>query len=77
MPSSTCNGEKVEFVIDVAQNIQGRMMLEEQVHLNTNTSNIFEHVGELHVLWVRSITIEAVQWLASVNTGENNPTYIS
>ena len=40
------------------------MMLEEEVHLDADASDIFEHVAELHVFWVRTKAVEAVGMLA-------------
>lgn len=59
MPAGTGDGEEVEVVVDVAKDVQSGVMLEKQVHLNTNTPNILEHVGELHVLRIRSVPVKA------------------
>jgi hypothetical protein len=59
VPTSSSNCEKIHVIVDVAQYVDGGVVLEKEVHFNTNPSNILEHVGELHVIWVRSKPIKA------------------
>jgi hypothetical protein len=58
MPAGTSNSEQVKVVGDIAKYIDSCVMLEEQVHLYTDPANVLEHIGELHVLWVRAKAIE-------------------
>jgi hypothetical protein len=52
VPPSASDGEKIHVVADIAKDLKGGVVLEEQVHLNTESSNVLEHVGKLHVLWI-------------------------
>lgn len=52
MPACARDGEEIEVVADVSQDVESGVVLEEQIHLDGNASNVLEHVGELHVLRV-------------------------
>lgn len=59
VPPSASDCEKIHVVADIAEDLESGVVLEEQVHLDTESSNVLEHVGKLHVLWVRTEAIEA------------------
>lgn len=59
VPSSACDCEEIHVVVHIAENFQGGVVLEEQVHLDTYPTDILEHVGELHVFRIRAKTVEA------------------
>ena len=61
VPACTRNGEKVHVVVDIPQDFQCRMVLEEQIHLDTQSSDVLEHVRELHVFRIRSKAVETKQ----------------
>ena len=60
MPACTCNSEKVHVVVDISEDLQRRVVLEEQVHLDSEPPNILKHVRELHVLGVRAKAIKSM-----------------
>jgi hypothetical protein len=59
VPTSACDCEQIHIVVDVAKDLQCRVVLKEQIHLYAESSNVLEHVGELHVLGIRAKAIEA------------------
>lgn len=58
MPASSRNGEQILIIVHVSKNLQSGMMLEEEIHLDANPSNVLEHIGELHVLGIRAPTVK-------------------
>jgi hypothetical protein len=44
MPTRPRDGEKIYIGVDISQDVQRRMVLEEQIHLNTNAPDVLEHV---------------------------------
>lgn len=59
MPTGAGNGEEISVVVDIAEDVEGRVVLEEEIHLDTDAANVLEHVGELHMLGIRAEAIEA------------------
>ena len=43
MPASAGDGEEVKISIHVAEDFDGRVMLEEQIHFNRNTADVLEN----------------------------------
>lgn len=41
------------------EDVDGCVMLEEQIHIDADPADILKHVGELHVVGVRAKAIEA------------------
>lgn len=60
MPACAGYSEEVRVVADVAEDVEGCVMLEEEVHLDAYAADVLEHVGELHVLGIGAESIEAV-----------------
>jgi hypothetical protein len=60
VPACASDCEQVHVIADVAQNLKRCVVLEEQVHLNAESSNVLEHVGKLHVLGIGAEAIKAV-----------------
>jgi hypothetical protein len=52
VPAGAGDGEDVLVGTDVAEEFEGGVVLEEEVHFYAYSADIFEHVGELHVLGV-------------------------
>lgn len=52
MPAGSGNCEEVHVIADIAQDLKRCVVLEEQIHLDAQSSDVLEHVGELHVLGV-------------------------
>ena len=52
VPPSPSDGEEVEIVCDMSEYVERCMMLEEEVHLYPDATNVLKHVAELHILWV-------------------------
>jgi hypothetical protein len=44
VPASASNSEKIHVIADIAEDIESCMVLEEKIHLDTNATNVFEHV---------------------------------
>lgn len=59
MPARASDGEYVGICVDIAENLEGSMMLEEEIHFYAYAANVLEHIRELHVLRVRAKTVEA------------------
>lgn len=59
MPTRPRDGEKIYVGVDISQDVQRRMVLEEQIHLNTNAPDVLEHVRGLHMLRVGAEPIKA------------------
>lgn len=60
VPSGPSDCEEVHVVADIAEDLERCVMLEEKIHLDTQPSNVLEHVGELHVFRIRPKAIESV-----------------
>jgi hypothetical protein len=60
VPTSSGDGEEIHVVADVAEDLQCGVMLEEQIHLDSKSPNVLEHIGELHVLGVRAKAVKSV-----------------
>lgn len=58
VPSCPCNGEQIE-VVAVAQNLDGRVVLEQQVHVDGDAANVLEDGRLLHVIGVGAEAVEA------------------
>ena len=52
MPSRARNGEEVIVMGHIAEDLESGVVLKEQVHFYTYTTDVFEHVAELHVFRV-------------------------
>ena len=52
MPASASDGEDIRVRVDVTKNLEGSMMLEEEIHFYAYAANVLEHIGELHILGV-------------------------
>lgn len=52
MPACAGDGEDVGVGADVAEDFEGGVVLEEEVHVDADAADVFEHVRELHVLGV-------------------------
>jgi hypothetical protein len=65
VPASSSDSEEIHVIIDVAENVKSCVMLEEQVHFNTDAANVLEHIRELHMLGVRAEAIEAGKKISS------------
>lgn len=63
MPACAGDSEEVHVVANVAKDVKGCMVLEEEIHLDTDAADVLEHVRELHVLGIRAESIEAVDML--------------
>lgn len=59
MPASTGDSEEIDIIVDIAEDVESSVVLEEEVHLDTDAADIFEHIRELHVLWIRAEAIKA------------------
>lgn len=53
MPTCASDGEKISIIGNVAKDFECGVMLEQEVHFDANTTNILEHVAELHVVRIR------------------------
>ena len=76
VPACTGDGEQVQVVRDVSEDLKRRVVLEEKIHLDADAADVFEHVGELHVVRVRAESVES----ATVSNNHNRKreeTYIS
>ena len=60
VPSGAGDGEEIVVVGDTSKDFEGSVVLEKQVHLYANATNVLEHVAKLHVLRVRAEPIETV-----------------
>lgn len=60
MPACAGYSEEVHVVADVTEDVESCVMLEEEIHLDTDAADVLEHVRELHVLGIRAESIEAV-----------------
>ena len=58
VPACACDGEEVYVGGDVAQDFEGRVVLEEEVGFYAQAADVFEHVGELHVFGVGAEAVE-------------------
>lgn len=47
------------------EDVEGGVVLEEEVPVNSNATNVFEHMRELHVLWIGPESIEAAMKLTN------------
>jgi hypothetical protein len=58
----TCAGDSEEVVVcaDVAEDVEGCVVLEEEIHFDADSADVLEHVGELHVFGVGAEAVEAV-----------------
>ena len=61
MPTSTGNGKDIGVRANIAKDLERGVMLEQEVHFNTHSADVFEHVGELHVLRVRPKAIKTAR----------------
>ena len=52
MPSCASDSKDIDIVTNVSQNLQGGVMLEQEVHFYADASNVLKHVRKLHILWV-------------------------
>ena len=52
VPTSASDCEDVGIITDVTQELEGSVMLEEEVHLDTDAADVLEHIGKLHVFWI-------------------------
>ena len=59
VPAGAGDGEDVDVVADVAQDLERGVVLEEQVHFDADPADVLEHVGELHVLRVGAEAVES------------------
>jgi hypothetical protein len=44
MPSRACNSEEIRIGAHVSEDFKSCMMLKQEVHLNTDPTNVFKHV---------------------------------
>ena len=44
VPSGSSDCEQIHIVADIAENLKGSVMLEEQVHLDTESPDVLEHI---------------------------------
>lgn len=58
MPACAGYSEEVRVVADVAEDVEGCVMLEKEVHLDADAADVLEHVGELHMLGIGAKAIE-------------------
>ena len=68
MPACACDGEDVGVGADVAEDFEGGVVLEEEVHVNSYATNVLEHVAELHVFWIRAKSIKSGRGEMSVRS---------
>lgn len=59
MPAGAGDGEEVCVGGYVAQDLDGGVVLEEEVHLDRYPADVFEDGGLLHVVWVGTEAVEA------------------
>lgn len=59
MPTCSGDGEEISFVGSDVEDVEGGVVLEEEVPIDGNTADVLKHVRELHVLWVGAESIEA------------------
>ena len=49
VPAGASDGKDIGIVTDIAEELEGGVVLEEEIHFNANAANVLEHTGELHV----------------------------
>ena len=59
VPTGPGDGEDIGVRADVAEDFEGGMVLEQEVHFNANSADVLEHIGELHVLGIRSKSVKS------------------
>ena len=52
MPSGAGDGKDVDVGADISKDFEGSMVLEKQVILYADPTNVLEHIRELHVFGV-------------------------
>lgn len=77
VPSGSCDSEEVVVVLNVAQDFKSGVMLEEEVHFDTDAADVLEHVGELHVIRVRAEAVKSSETLATAHRVKIFETHIS
>lgn len=60
MPSRPCNSEEIQIVVDVAEDLDGSVVLEQQVHLNGYPPDVLENGRLLHIRGIRAEAIKTV-----------------
>ena len=60
VPAGPGDGEEIHVVADIAEDLQCGVVLEKQIHLDSEPPDILEHVRELHVLGVRAEAIKSM-----------------
>ena len=61
MPTGTGDGEEVQVRVHVSQDLDGRVVLEQQIHLNGDAADVLEDGRRLHVIRIRAKAIKAVR----------------
>jgi hypothetical protein len=64
VPARASNREEINVVVDIAEDIKSGVVLKEEIHLNADTSDVLEHVRELHVFGVGAEAIKTAEMLA-------------
>lgn len=59
VPAGAGNGEDIGVCADVAEDFEGGVMLEEEVHFDADSADVLEHVGELHILGIGSESVKS------------------
>jgi hypothetical protein len=59
VPAGARDGEQIHVGANVAQDLDGRVVLEEQVHVDGDAADALEHGRRLHVVGVRAKTVKA------------------
>ena len=52
VPASTCDGEDICVCADVSENFECGMMLEQEIHFYTDSTDILKHIRKLHIFRV-------------------------
>jgi hypothetical protein len=52
MPASTGDGKEIGFATDIAKELESGVVLKEKIHFDSDSSNVLEHVGELHIFGI-------------------------
>ena len=58
MPARPGDGEDIIVVTDIAHHLSRCVMLEEQIHVVGDATDILENRGLLHIVWVGTISVE-------------------